>query len=908
MSRQFSSPDQSPFRLFITGAESELQVLAFTGHEALNQPYSFELDLVSKNHKLDLEALLHQLAFLQTCEQATGFHGQIYSIARRESGPRLTRYRLTLRPRLAYLAHRINQRIFQHKTVAQIIALVLKDHGILADAYVFHLPKPYPVRDYCVQYDESDLQFIQRLCEEEGIHYHFQHSSDRHLLVFGDNQTVFRKLAPTPFHPRVGMVAQEPTVSHFGVRLTTRTGRVTRRDHDFAHPHFALQSEARSSAKPDLEDYDYPGHFTSRTRGEHLATRALERHRSDFLLADGQSDQPALVTGHFLELTGHAVDVWNDLWLLTEIHHEGRQPQVAEEQTDFEPDVANTLEQGYRNRFSATPWDVAHRPPLKHPKPKVLGAQNAVVTGPKDEEIHCDAHGRVKVQFFWDRDGQRDEHSSCWVRVASNWAGQQLGSIALPRVGMEVLVSFLESDPDQPLITGCLYNGVNRPPYKLPDLKALTTLHSKEYRGSRSSELLIDDSTNQISIALRSDHGASAISLGYLTHPRSSGGEPRGQGIELRTDLHGAIRAGAGLLITTEPRFNAAKHHLDLPETTERLATACDQQDGIAMEARHCLAQDSGDQDEVAKALHSQHQDIAGIGANHSGGGHFPEFRAPHLVVASPAGIALTASGSSHIATGEHLALSSTGHTSLSVGKRLLASASRGMRLFVQSMGWRLVAASGDIDIRALKDSINLLARLNVTVSADRITLSAKTELVIQGGGSSTTWNAGGITQATAGPHTVHAANHVWTGVKSTTASFPEPPEPGQGALELFNRYASQRGINAGAFEVTDALGMRHTGTLDAKGFARVAGAAPGPAQVIFGGDPSDTWSPSSQVASSAWPPALPDAGDIPTVVRPLIDRALNSARPTKDFAQLATPSFPDALNTPALPTGEKNR
>ncbi|MBX9408400.1 type VI secretion system tip protein VgrG, partial [Pseudomonas baetica] len=577
-------------------------------------------------------------------------------------------------------------------------------------------------------------------------------------------------------------------------------------------------------------------------------------------------------------LTDHANPTWNDLWLLTEILHEGKQPQVLEESvTSDTTDNKDDFHQGYRNRFSAIPWDVPYRPPLDHPKPKVLGTQSAVVCGPEGEEIYCDQYGRVKVQFFWDREGKHDDMTSCWMRVASSWAAETFGSINIPRVGMEVLITFLEGDPDQPLITGCLYHGANLPPYKLPDFKTLATVKSKEYKGSRANELRIDDTTSEISIALRSDHGASAINLGYLTHPRPSGGQPRGEGFELRTDRHGAVRAGAGLLITTEPRPNESKHHKDLPETAERLATASDQQDGFAVQAKELQAQEAGDQDDVAKALHAQHQGVLGSGPANMTANEFPEFTEPHLVLASPAGIALTTPRSSHIATGEHLALSSTGHTSLSIGKRLLASASRGMRLFVQSMGWRLVAASGDIDVRALKDSINLLAKLNITANADRITITAKTELVIQGGGSATTYNAGGITHATSGPYTAHAANFAYTGAKSLAGVFPEPPKPGKGNLELFNQYAGRQGIKEGDYEVIDALGKSIKGKLDGKGFASVAGAAPGPARVLFGKDPADTWSDGSYIGKPEWPLNPPGAEDVPSQVQAMVAQVLPS-------------------------------
>ncbi|MEN8640349.1 type VI secretion system tip protein VgrG [Pseudomonas sichuanensis] len=851
----FAAANQTHFSLHIDGLEHDFQVLAFDGNEAISQPYAIDLELVSERPSLDLENLLHKPAFLQLGDDGRGLHGLIYRAAQGEAGKRLTRYQVTLRPQLAYLAHRINQRMFQHMTVPKIIAQVLEEHGILANAYQFQLGAVYPDREYCVQYDESNLQFIQRLCEEEGIHYHFRHSADGHQLVFGDDQTVFPKLAPVQFQHDSGLVADTPMIKRFALRLETRTSSVTRRDYDFKKPLIQLEGAADSLDEPALEDYDYPGRFLDRPRGKHLATRALERHRSDYQQASGDSDQPLLASGHFLTLSSHPNAQWNDLWLLTDVHHQGRQPQVLEEAITSDVDAKyDGFQQGYRNFFVVTPWQQPYRPPLKHPKPKVLGDQRAVVSGPAGEEIYCDEFGRIKVQFFWDREGQADDKSSVWMRVASSWAGQGIAGLQLPRVGMEVLVSFLEGDPDQPLVTGCLYHGVNMPHYKLPDLKTLATIKSKEYKGSRGNELRIDDTTSEISIALRSDHGASALNLGYLTHPRPSGGAPRGEGFELRTDRHGAIRAAGGLLLTTEPRANEAKHHKDLPETAERLATASDQQDSLAELAKQMQAQEPGDQDTVAKDLHKQHQGILGSGPGDLSKNEFAEFTQPHLVVSSPAGIALTTPGPNHLTSGSHLALSSTGHTSMAIGKRLLASASQGMRLFVQSLGLRLVAASGDIDFRALKDNINLLAKLDITANADRITLKAKTELVVQGGGSGTTYNAGGITHVTSANYTAHAAQFAHIGGASMAGTFPEPPKPGKGALELFNLYANTKGIKAGDYEVTDALGTVLKGALDGQGFNTVSGAAPGPAMAKFGLDTADTWSIGSFAKGLPWP------------------------------------------------------
>jgi type VI secretion system secreted protein VgrG len=485
--------NQAHITLTIAAVENDLQVLSFEGRETLNKPYRFDIELISQNASLDLDALINQTAYLAFGPSGKGVHGVIYSIEQGDSGKRLTRYRIGLRPQLAYLAHRHNQRIFQHLTVPQIVGQILEEHGIHSDAYQFQLGYLYPERDYCVQYDESDLHFIQRLCEEEGISFHFQHGETGHRLVFGDNASVFPKLAPLSYQQDSGLAADHEVVRAFGVRLETRSTHATWRDYDFEQPKLQMEADYRSEFSPALEVYYYPGRFTDRTRGKHLAKRSLERLRSDYELAEGQSDA-YLISGHFLALAGHPRAQWNDLWLLNEVIHEGKQPQVLEESVTSNTKPGDGFQQGYRNRFTATPWDIPYRPALEHRKPKVLGSQTAVVTGPAGEEIHCDQYGRVKVQFHWDREGQGDDTTSCWLRVASNWAGDAYGGVAIPRVGMEVLVTFLEGDPDQPLITGCLYHAEHLVPYDLPANKTRSVFKTLSSPGGGGyNELRIED-------------------------------------------------------------------------------------------------------------------------------------------------------------------------------------------------------------------------------------------------------------------------------------------------------------------------------------------------------------------------------------------------------------------------------
>ncbi|MGP0172100.1 type VI secretion system Vgr family protein [Pseudomonas sp. NCHU5208] len=487
--------NQAHITLTIPAVDSDLQVLSFIGREMLNKPYRFEIDLVSSRADLDLHQLINQPAYLAFGPSGKGVHGIIYGVEQGDSGKRLTRYHIDLRPTLAYLGHSFDQRIFQHMTAPQIIAAVLEEHGLLegTDYRMQFGPYVYPERIYCTQYDENDLYFIQRLCEEEGISFHFQHSEDGHVLVFGDDATVFPRLAPLNYQQDSGMAASHEVVRAFGVRLETRTTQVTWRDYDFEQPKLQMEASYSSEFFPTLEMYDYPGRFTDRTRGKHLAKRSLERLRSDYELAEGKSDA-YLCCGHFLALTGHPRQPWNDLWLLTEVIHEGKQPQVLEESVTSNTQPGDGFQQGYRNRFTATPWDIPFRPGLEHPKPKVLGSQTAVVTGPAGEEIHCDQYGRVKVQFFWDRDGQGNDKTSCWLRVASNWAGKAYGGVAIPRVGMEVLVTFLEGDPDQPLVTGCLYHAEHVVPYDLPANKTRSVFKTLSSPGGGGyNEFRIED-------------------------------------------------------------------------------------------------------------------------------------------------------------------------------------------------------------------------------------------------------------------------------------------------------------------------------------------------------------------------------------------------------------------------------
>ncbi|RQO38901.1 type VI secretion system tip protein VgrG, partial [Variovorax sp. KBW07] len=437
--------------------------------------------------------------------------------------------------------------------------------------------------------------------------------------------------------------------------------------------------------------------------------------------------------------------------------------------------------------FIAHPVTQPLRPAPVHAKPQTGGLQSALVVGPEGQNIWTDELGRIKVQFHWDRIGQKNQHSTCWLRVSSPWAGNQLGGIHLPRIGQEVIVDFFGGDPDLPICTGRVHNQLNLPPWALPNQSALSGFRSRELTKEggnsapgRSNHVVLDDTEGKIQAQLKSDHQHSSLSLGHITRIEDNAGRKdlRGQGFELRTDGHGAIRAKDGLLITTEARGNAARHVKDLGETLTRLTQAREQHENLADAAQTARAQDTGtDQSDVAAALKSQNEDIAGLTQGSDKESDFPELSAPHLVLASPVGIETTTPGSTHMASGAHIALTSAGHTSLSAGASLLASVKGAIRLFAYKAGMRLIAAQADIEIQALEKNLKLLAKLDITLTANRIEITAKEEVIVNGGGSFSHWKAQGITHGTTGAWVEHATTHSLIGPKNLPLpafKFPE--------------------------------------------------------------------------------------------------------------------------------------
>ncbi|WED22865.1 type VI secretion system tip protein VgrG [Vibrio sp. JC009] len=486
------------FTLRVEGLEdNSLVVRSFEGHEALsdgvfNQTtcfgFRFDIDLASRRSDLSPEQFIDNCAELniyRNGELVQRLHGIVRSFTQGDTGHQHTFYSLTLVPAIERLSLRYNSRIFQRKTVPEIISVLFKEMEIRD--FVFSVSRDFQQREFCVQYRETDLEFVHRLAAEEGLVYSHKHSKGKHTLVFSDNSELLPKLSgPVPYNALSGGTSDVPFVENFQIVTRSETEQVELQDRCFKKPsyNFSHQTECSGQAN-NYALFDFPGRYKNDVNGKVFSRIRLEYLRREAFIASGHSDQPLMRAGYRFKLEEHLNSELNRDWLLVSITHKGSQPQALEE---YGGEGATT----YRNGFKVIPANQTWRA-TPQPKPQVDGPMIATVVGPKGEEIYCDEYGRVKIHFPWDRYSDSNEQSSCWVRVSQAWAGSQYGMLALPRIGHEVIVSFLNGDPDQPIITGRTYHAANTPPYILPEHKTKTVLRSETHQGEGYNELSFED-------------------------------------------------------------------------------------------------------------------------------------------------------------------------------------------------------------------------------------------------------------------------------------------------------------------------------------------------------------------------------------------------------------------------------
>ncbi|MHC4234714.1 MAG: type VI secretion system Vgr family protein [Planctomycetota bacterium] len=571
------------------GAVDQFEVMRYRGSEGLCQLYRFEIELASTEEQVPFDTVVGKAAVLSinTDYGERWFHGVISRFEFTGETTGQNYYRAELMPSLWLLTHRYNCRIFQEKTIPDIISEVLTKGGIASDRFkVDGLGRSYEPREYCVQYRETDFNFICRLMEEEGIRWYFEQSKEGHVLVLEDGDkstyTAIEGESQLPYHPPTGMNVQQEHVFRYRQGQSVRPGAVVLNDFYFKNPTLELESGSDCGRDTGLEFFDCPGEYFAQGTGQDLATLRAEEFEAARTIGLGQSNSPRLVPGRTFEMIEHPAG-FDGIYYISAVTHQGKQsvtrtttggngrmglldarihqslvaarqnenstirelaeglleiikrlqgsdatahraltewlyhagqvsrdlPAVAEASGGSPLDalsIPNLMEDVadwsivdrdapvYECRFACIPAEVSYRPPRVTPWPVMRGTQTARVVGPEGEEIHTDEYGRVKVQFHWDREGGHQETASCWIRVCQGMAGGNYGIMFLPRVGQEVVVDFLEGDPDQPMIVGRVYNADHMPPYKLPDEKTKSVIKTHSSKGGGgTNEIRFED-------------------------------------------------------------------------------------------------------------------------------------------------------------------------------------------------------------------------------------------------------------------------------------------------------------------------------------------------------------------------------------------------------------------------------
>jgi type VI secretion system secreted protein VgrG len=488
--------ESRPIAVSTTLAPDELLFYRMTAAESLGRLFTFDLELLSENFQIKIEDLLGTSMAIECPTQNEGtrcFHGCVTSFSQVGIIHNLCRYQATLRPWLWFLTRTADCRIFQNMTAPDIIKQIFGDHGF--SDYSDQLSGSFKEREYCVQYRETDFNFVSRLMEEEGIYYYFEHAQGKHTLVLSDSEGAhgpFADYGEIPYYPPDEHTDKPDHINGWKVSGEVQSGKYTLRDFDYLKPKTDLETKAsatRSHDRADMEVYDYPGLYEKPDDGDTFVRSRLEELQAAGTVAEGAGAVRGIATGSLFELSGYPREDQNLKYLVTSSTYK----LVNDEyQTRFGLDA----ELPCHCRFTAIESKTPYRSPRITRKPFVQGPQTAIVVGKAGEEIWTEEHGRVKVQFHWDREGKFDENSSCWIRVSSLWAGTAWGAVQLPRIGQEVIVDFLEGDPDRPIITGRVYNGDNKPALKLPADKTQSTIKSRSTKSGNEktfNELRFED-------------------------------------------------------------------------------------------------------------------------------------------------------------------------------------------------------------------------------------------------------------------------------------------------------------------------------------------------------------------------------------------------------------------------------
>ncbi|MBJ2228159.1 type VI secretion system tip protein VgrG [Pseudomonas simiae] len=766
--------DHSRFKLSVRNVEARLEVLAFEGQEHLSQPFTYCVEFTSTERDLAAESLLGQNASFSLhaapqklpvaglsapeVKPLRTLQGVVTGFKRQSGSNDQATYEITLQPRLALLGRGRQFRIYQHQSVPEIVESILRSrHGLEGQDFLFSLKRDYPKREQVMQYGESDLDFIARLLAEVGIWYRF--TSDERLGIdvveFCDDQRLYQFDIELPLRPQSGLGSSGQDAvwqlqsSHAVVEQQVHFRAYHHRD---ASAHLSGEiDQSRGAPTTYGEAYHYAELYTAlgdrvdqdedlqSENGYFYARLRHERYLNGQTQLSGLSSSATLAPGQVLKVSGGAPQAFTPGAVIT-----GLTTKAARDQS-------------FEATFQAMPYSetVCFRPELKE-KPQIAGTVPARVTSPQDHDPygHIDLEGRYKVNFLFDRDTWKPGEESLWLRLARPYAGDTHG-LHLPLLaGTEVAIAFEQGDPDRPYIAHALHDSQH------VDHVTLRNYKRNVLRTPANNKLRMDDTRGQEHVKLSTEHsGKSQLNLGHLVDAER---KPRGQGAELRTDGHGAIRAGSGLFISTDVQPRANGQMLEMSAALGRLQQAADQLEGVSVDAQAAKA----DPADVQAQINLLKQDIEQLASS-------------VLLLSAPQGIALTSGKHLQLAAQNNLMLNAGGEADISVIKRLFIGVGQGVSLFVRKLGIKLIANQGPVSVQAQNDTLELMARngLSITSTEDEIRIVAKKKITLNAGGSYITLDQSCIESGTLGDYNVKSAHFAYLGPASMNASQPEYPQ-----------------------------------------------------------------------------------------------------------------------------------
>ncbi|OWY38961.1 type VI secretion system protein [Xenophilus sp. AP218F] len=831
-------------------ADEQLLPHALSGDEGVSESYRFRLACLSPDGAIELKSLLGlsaRLGIAGADGRETVRCGVVSQAERLGADGGFAKYALTIEPPFALLRHRRASRVFQDLSVPDIVRQIFAEHQqtnpvfARVQSIAFQIGDAAP-RSYCLQYRESDYDFIVRLLREEGYAWRFEHIDGEtpqvRLVVFDDVYTLPPAAVERVRFHRSDATETEDGLTDWQSRRQIVTGNVALATYDYqpvATQHTGddsrvEQGQGGDALQSSLQDYD-PQSLYYAGDADQLAHYAQLRQQAHDLQAkafEGAGTVRGLTAGQWFRLDDHPAHDFDS--------HEQREFVVTRQTLNARNNLPADLRRGlaqaapslvadepvppFATAFQAQRRGIpltpvyAHSP---HAKPTSLGVQTATVVGPAGEEVHTDPYGRIKVQFHWQRPQEHpqfgaglDDKSSCWLRVAMPSAGAGWGHQFIPRVGQEVLVDFIEGDIDRPVITGVLYNGSHPTPDfsgagSLPANKTLSGIKSKEHQGSGYNELLFDDTPNEVRAKLSSEPGKTQLNQGYLAHPRSNGkAQPRGDGFELRTDHHGAIRAAHGLLLTTEAQNGAGGKQLAREHAQSQLDAALSLSQALAETAAGQLADtmETGpdaigpDNAKTGKQAdgHLQHHAAAlkawEAGSNTDKDGKTAKEQAgqqPLLILSGPAGIASLTEQSQTVSAGTNLNLVAQRDANHTTGRRWIHNAGQHISLFVagvkDKIALKLIAAKGKVQVQAQSGEMEMTADKDVTITSCKgaVHIAASQEILLASGGGYIRIAGGNIEVHCPGEVSVKGASHQLSGGASMSRSAAEfPRDQGQ--------------------------------------------------------------------------------------------------------------------------------